>query len=511
MSVSDPALPVSIPDLVPSPTKDEVEVGRSSGKNKSASRKSGLKPRKVKHWANSIISRTGKHGGKAKKRAPTPPLRQSADAEEDSSESEDWDIEPNFDEDNTVTIVSNSDSTATQATIGTHFSSWQPRQLTRVDSEPKIDLDALLDIPNGFGPRGAQRGFGAHRRALHSANGPGQSHRRTESAPELVPFEFRNSALGTTSTMADVFEEEEPEDDTIMHSPVKSQAEAEEEVEEPKIQLVEGESSHNGSAINWNFDDGLGIKHGHRAQQAVEPPLSPLQVPLSVPEHPVSRHSLDVSPVEVVEDYEEPRTSSLTHSSDSTVTPQLDAVQPKEHHSVMNLSLPLPQQTLMTPGSITSSFSSPGFGSSEASFDTPRLGTSTSSMTDYQALPSPHFGEPGPEVRVSSDVPSLSSSRSTMTSAMQSAFPLPESRRASERSSSLCSAPSELDQRRRKRSSIASLSRLINGSSFGAEKSKLSIEQRPQSEHMEPTRELKKKHRRLSKLKFWKPKDGTQT
>jgi hypothetical protein len=306
--------------------------------------------------------------------------------------------------------------------------------------------------------------------------------------------------------MADVFEEEEPEDDTIIPSPVKSKAETEVIGEEPKIQVVEGESSQNGSAINWNFDDGLCIKHGHRAREETLAPLSPLQVPLSVPEQPVARHSLEVSPVEVVEDYEEPRTSSLTHSSDSTVTPQLGAVEPKEHHPVMSMSLPLPQQTLMTPGSITSSFSSPGF-DSEASFD--RLGTSTSSMTDYQALPSPHFGEPGPEVRVSSDVPSLSSSRSTMTSAMQNAFPMLESRRPSERSSSMCSAPSELDQRRRKRSSIASLSRLINGSSFG-EKSKLSIEQRPQSEHMESTRELKKKHKRLSKLMFWKPKDGPQ-
>jgi hypothetical protein len=178
----------------------------------------------------------------------------------------------------------------------------------------------------------------------------------------------------------------------------------------------------------------------------------------------------------------------------------------------MNMSLPLPQQNLMTPDTFTTSFSSPDFRSSQTSFDTPRLGTASSSLTDYRAMSSPHFGEPGPELRVSvDDVPSLTSSRSTMTSAMHNTFPIGSTRRPSDRSASLCSAPSDLDQRRRKRSSIASLSRLINSSSFG-EKSKLSIEQRPQSEHSEPTKEPKKKHKRLSKLmQFWKSKDSTKT
>jgi hypothetical protein len=215
--------------------------------------------------------------------------------------------------------------------------------------------------------------------------------------------------------------------------------------------------------------------------------------------------------VEIVEDFEEPRTSSVTHSSDSTVTPQLSADDTKEKHTVMNLSLPLAQQNLMTPDTFTSSFPSPDFRSSQVSLDTPRLGTAASSMTDYQAMPSPRFGEPGPELRVSvDDVPSLTSSRSTMTSAMQSAFPLPSPRQPGDRSSSLCSTPSDVESRRRKRSSIASLSRLMNTGSFG-ERSKLSIETRPQSEYgiKEATqKESKKKHKRLSKLmQFWKTKE----
>jgi hypothetical protein len=490
---------------------EDSETLEPPEKVKSSSRKANRKPRKVKSWANSIISRKGKHGGKSKRRAPTPPPETAADSD-DTTDSEDIDFEANFDVDNTVTIVSPTETQTPEPKIETDIASWKPREFKRVDSDtmsPVIDLDAALgpfNTPQGSAPRGQQRGFAAHRRAMHSASGLVQNHRRTESAPELVPFELRNSAVGTTSTMADVFEEEEPEEDSsVSKSPASIKEEAEEEIEDPKIQLVEADDK-NRSTINWDFDDGLKIQRGDKARKDESEPLSPRQNLQSLSSGNSSKQSFDVSPVEVVEDYEEPRTSSLTHSSDSTVTPQVTGDDSKEHQPVMNLSLPLPQQSLMTPDTYSSSFPSPDYRSSQASFDTPRLGTSASSATDY-AMPSPRFGEPGPELRVSvDDVPSLTSSRSTMTSAMQNTFPVMIPRRAGERSTSLCSAPSDIEQRRRKRSSIASLSRLINSSSFG-EKSKLSIEQRPHSEYLEPSKEAKKKHKRLSKLMFWKPKD----
>jgi hypothetical protein len=498
--------------------KEDIECASGTEKSKTASRKSRRKPRKVKSWANSII-RKGKHG-KSKARAPTPPGA-SADVDDTSESDEDLDFEANFDVDNTVTIVSASEAANAEAKSDNGFASWTPRALKRVDSDtmsPVIDLDAALgpfNTPHGSSPRIGQRGFAAHRRALHSAGMPLQNHRRTESAPELVPFELRPAVMGTTSTMADVFEEDEPEEDISTSkepvSPAKVKPEIGEDTEEPMIQVVEGESSQNGATINWHFDDGLKIKRGDKSNQdKYSDPLSPLQVPSPTPEVATSVQSLEASPVEVVEDYEEPRTSSLTHSSDSTITPQLPAEQPKGAQPVMSVPLPLSQQSVMTPDTFTSSFSSPDFRSSQASFDTPRLGTAASSMTDYRALPSPHFGEPGPELRVSTDdVPSLTSSRSTMTSAMQSAFPIMTPRRPSDRSTSLCSVSSDLETRRRKRSSIASLSRLINGSSYG-ERSKLSIEQRPHSEYLEPAREAKKKHKGLSKLKFWKTKESSQ-
>jgi hypothetical protein len=502
-SASDPALSRFIETSQTSPVADENESVEEEDKAKSSSRKSGLKPRKVKSWANSIIPRKGKQSKKSKRRASTPPPESAPDAE-DTDTSEDIDFSPNFDDDNSVTIVSPLADVTPRPKVNTDYASWQPRQLQRVDSDvmsPIIDMDAALgpfNTPTGNAPRNQQRGFGAHRRAMHSANGPAPSHRRTESAPELVPFEFRPSAVASTSPMADVFEEEEPEDDPSALKETPKAVEPE-PIEEPKVQAVETDIVQDGPAINWNFKNGLGLKRieipsGVESDEPVSPRATT---------QPSENEARDSSTVEVVEDYEEPRTSSLTHSSDSTVTPQATVDEMKEHQPSMAVPLPLSQQSLMTPDTVTSSFSSPDYRSSQASFDTPRVGTAASSINDYPNMPSPRFGEPGPELRISTDdVPSLTSSRSTMTSAMQNAFALATPRRPGDRSASLCSAPSEIESRRRKRSSIASLSRLIN-SSYG-EKSKLSIEQRPQSEYLEPAKEQNKNNKRLSKLKFWK-------
>jgi hypothetical protein len=512
-SRSDPSLSRSAEVSLPSPAVDDEMSAEEAEKSKSSSRKISHKPRKVKSWANSIIPRKGKHSKKSKKKSAAAPTELSPDLD-DTDASEDMDFEPNFDEDTTVTIVSPTDSTTPLPKIDTDYASWQPRQLKRVDSDimsPIIDLDAALgpfNTPNGSSPRSQQRGFSAHRRAMHSASGLVVNHRRTESAPELVPFEMRSSAVASASPMADVFEEEEPEDDAAAvrkDSQPESVSEEALEAEEPKIQVVEADGKLEGSAINWNFNDGLGIDRKENNREVVsEEPLSPRAIPQSV----IDGHtSPEAEPVEVVEDHEEPRTSSLTHSSESTVTPQLSADDSKEHQPAMNMALPLPQQSLMTPDTFTSSFSSPDYRSSQVSFDTPRVGTATSSMT----MPSPRFGEPGPELRISTDdVPSLTSSRSTMTSGMQAnPYALPSPRRLGDRSASLCSDPTDLEIRRRKRSSIASLSRLINSASYG-EKSKLSIEQRPQSEYLEQPKD-KKKNKRLSKLMFWKTKDSSSS
>ena len=507
-SISDPALSKSFESPPTSPKVEDASVDDNE-KPKAASRKASRKPRKVKSWANSIIPGKAKRSKKSKVRLATPPAGSVSDAE-DSDVSDELDFEPNFDEDTTVTIVSPTEGSVPEPKVDNSYSSWQPRQLKRVDSDimsPIIDLDAALgpfNTPgNGGSPRNQQRGFAAHRR-MQSASALTPNHRRTESAPELVPFQHRSSMANNVSPMADVFEEEEPEEDPTPQRRDSKPASMVEEAEEPKVSVVEADGKQEGSGINWNFNDGLGINRSVEAGElASSEPLSPRAVPMDTSSDAGLQQSPEPSSVEVVEDHEEPRTSSLTHSSDSTVTAQPPADESKEQSPVMNLSLPLPQQSLMTPDTVTSSFPSPDYRSSQVSFETPRVGTAASSMTDYPVMPSPRFGEPGPELRISvDDVPSLTSSRSTMTSALHSAFPLASPRRPGDRTASLCSDPSEADSRRRKRSSIASLSRLINSSSYG-ERSKLSIEQRPQSEHLEPAKD-KKKANRLSKLKFWK-------
>jgi hypothetical protein len=450
-------------------------------------------------------------------------------------EFEDMDFGANFDVDNTVTIVSAPVGEIETPKLDTNIASWKPREFKRQNSDamsPVIDLDAALgpfNTPTGPNGRGNGRGFSNARRTMHSAGGILQHHRRTESAPELVPFELRATAIALTSPMADVFEEEEEEEedeDADMAEITTPSGEialedAEDELEELGIgiQVVDTDDFNNGSAINWNFDDGLRIKQESRTiPQASVEDIAPTDVSSSPEETPVPLEHTDssrtIGMVEVVEDYEEPRTSSITRSSDSTITPTISGEEAKETRQLVNLPIPLAQHALMTPDTFTNStFSSPDFRSSQNSFDTQRLGTASSSITDYRSMNPAHFGEPGPELRVSvDDVPSLTSSRSTMTSALHNTFPLMSTRNPSERTGSVCSIPSDISERRRKRSSIASLSRLIQGSSFG-ERSKLSIEHRPQSAHLETTTKdpKVKKHKRLSKMmQFFKSKDSVR-
>ena len=513
-SASDPAMPLFDSPL-PSPSS-EVYGSEVDAKL----RKASSTPRKVKTWANSIISKKAKAQGKIKNRPPTPPPASPPPADDDDDPA--MELTTNFDVENTVTIVTPTSPMEPNSNADAGFPSWRPQQLKRQNSDsmsPVIDLDAALgpfNTPNGASPRIQQRNFAAHRRAMHSA-GLVVHHRRTESAPELIAFEQRTGSVGSASAMDDVFEEEEEDEQALpakAGSAVVVPEEITEECEEPElsigVKVVEAEGRPASSGMNWNFNNGLGISADAPPSQqdfADEVSCAPTHSSSAVAcEEPSPS---DSNPVQVVGDDEEPRTSSLTRSSDSTVTPTMDR-DVKDAQPVMNLSIPLPQPPLMTPDTLTaSSISSPDFRSSQASFDIPRLGTAASSLTDYRAMPSPYFGEPGPELRVSvDDVPSLTSSRSTTTSALQNAFPLVRPRRLGDRSSSLSSMAGEASSPRRKRSSIASLSRLINSSSLG-EKSKLNIEQRPQSAHMKPTKDTKsKKHKRLSKLmQFWKPKD----
>jgi len=212
-----------------------------------------------------------------------------------------------------------------------------------------------------------------------------------------------------------------------------------------------------------------------------------------------NRSSGAVGSIEVVEHHEDVRASK---SSDDTVTPTTEE---KERPMAMSLRSPImsPPAQVMTPDTLSDMSTSPFFNPSQVSLDAPRLGTGTSSLNDYRPF---SLGEPGPEVRFSvDDVPSLTSSRSTMTSPVHQPSVRPfSSGRAPSVYSTRSTATANME---RKRGSIASLSRLVTGG-FG-ERSKLFIESRPASQHtMEEDKSRKGRRHRLSKLiQFWKGRE----
>jgi hypothetical protein len=172
---------------------------------------------------------------------------------------------------------------------------------------------------------------------------------------------------------------------------------------------------------------------------------------------------------------------------------------------------------MMTPETYqTSTFSSSSPGRPR-SFDTPRLGTSASSFNDNRTVSSSTTGEQPPDVRISvDDVPSLTSSRSTMFSTAHANnshrdFSGASSGYVGQRNSSGASStldPNMVAEQRRKRSSIQSLSQLM-GTSFGP-KSKASEEFRPQTASAATTSSTikPKKEHRLKKLMFWRSKQS---
>lgn len=509
---------VSEPSLLPSPP---VSPSSAQGSDQSSMldeivpadcSKSSRTPRKVKSWAHSLISRKSKSNGNLKAKQtrelePTPPTSGHSNHATIVSPTAtvfhfqqpvpvETAFEPNFDIDETVTIVTDAPATAAPQ--------WKHRDSSESDSMcPVIDLDAALGPYNtpalGANNRTNVRGPPRVRRSMHSLNGfsSSQNHRRSESAPELVPFELRNAKVAPAAGMPDVFEEEDEEEQAIdMASSPALDGETDDDLaDEPAVEEC---AAMVGAPLGIIVDSQEGDFTPDRLSRSSTLRLS---MPMALPLRNTS--PAQSSPIEVVEDFEEPRASSLTRDSDSTITPPLIAQDDKNAQPIISLSLPQPQHTVMTPDTLSgSSFSSNGYNNSQVSLSSPRLNTATSSSTDPKSFP---FGEPGP-VRMSvDDVPSLSSSRSTMTTPPTSQFVNANPFNPPGRSASVYSLSSLEERRNYKRASVASLSRLMGG--FG-EKSKLSIESRPQSQHIMSTTPKVKKANRLSKLIFWKKSNG---
>jgi hypothetical protein len=389
------------------------------------------------------------------------------------------------------------------------------------DAAQLVDLDDAMSLQTP--PLSA-----SYRKQLHSAtrsnNAPiSYMHRRTESAPVMMPFDFSRSGT-PQSSMADVFEEEE-EDEQLSPRTVRphtSHGMARDETAGIGISIVDADSL----ALNFGADD---VSHPRRNEREPERPStsygpmsmsSRLSTPLnerrgsSIMEETIMEEASPVEAqtagIEIVADYEEPRAPSLTKSSDSSDTPTLLASQ---REGMFYPDTAPPMMTPETYQTSTFSTSSPG---RPRSFDTPRLGTSASSFTDNRTVSSSTTGEQPPDVRVSvDDVPSLTSSRSTMFSTAHANnshrdFSGASSGYVGLRNSS--GASSTLDsttvaEQRRKRSSIQSLSQLM-GNSFGP-KTKGSEEFRPQTASAATISTVKpKKEHRLKKLMFWRSKQS---
>lgn len=507
------------PESEQSPATDTPmpSLEQPSSRRSSISRKPSKKQKKVRSWAGSILGRKSRQRSKKQKlsrRSPTPPLRTFAPMEEPE----------------TFDFNQSELAAPVRPQLNTDFTTWKPRKLSPHEESmsPIIDLDAALgpfNTPSSFGEDwdSSQRP-GTRKRAMHSAaglagfTGPGMHyHRRAESAPEFENPRFGLHRLGSSSTMAmeDVFEEDEDEDeeweDTKASSDKESSIKASEDEDGETglgidIKVVDSEGMDATKQMDFDEDSfhrgvkrkGSGSSDGDRR---IMSSTKSVHSAVSFVDEPIEEE--ESSPVEIADDSLPPRPDSRAQSSDSTATPPFRPNSGKDVSpgDVQSFSLQLPYPTPTSPRSTTqSSLPSPR---SPFSYDAQRISTAPSSVTDENAFQSLLLGEPGPELRMSvDDVPSLTSSNSTMTreSMVYPGAGNPQFRDG-QRSASLSSATAT-----RKRSSMASLSRLI--SSSHGEKSKLSIESRAPSTSEGEKKEKTSKGKRISRMmQFWKPKE----
>lgn len=500
--------------------EDDTKFAHKEGRR--ASRKD-----RVKGWAGSILPlRSSKKRSKVHAlRPPTPPASISvADEEEEGNERGDFmENEP----------ASNPPVFTVTASPPTGVPN-MPRHKTHEEgSYPMIDLDAALgpfNTPLPHNPEwdAAQRAAGniAHKRRLHSAQGmkgfvgPGMHyHRRAESAPDLPPFDTGRTGIsrfGSNPTMADVFEEEEEDDGEGKRNHTRPNicvpetawaSESEGELTPPATQSTAdsmgdhavGEPSS--APVSRRSSQGTGttdrvvLAHAVRTERS----RTSLHEEVIAEDSPsIIFRSASTFPGPSVE---QPRSGS---SSPRLAPPGQRELAAIEVHAGAPLgnSLAMPVSPYSTSHG-SSSYPSPR---SPMSVDAQRISTAASSINEENSFHSLLMGEPGPEVRLSGDydIPSLTSSNSTMT--RESAPPLPNAR---------MSQPNLRDQRPmsvssaafgRRRSSLVSLSRLI--SSAHGERSKLSMEVTMDNE-AEDKRRIRPKGSKTSRLsrmmQFWKP------
>ncbi|KAI9166993.1 hypothetical protein HJFPF1_03112 [Paramyrothecium foliicola] len=479
---------------------DGTDDGHSKAKAKKQKKKNKKTKSKSKGWTGSILPRKSKSQkcyNDVADRPPTPPAP-ALSLEDDEDKTEASSLHSPVATTPTVTITAS--ATPPRDSEGT-------KRRVEEGTLSMIDLDAALGpfntpLPHNPEWEAAQRAAGnVGKRRLHSAqglkgfSGPGMHyHRRAESAPDLPPFDAGRSALhrfGSSSTMADVFEEDEEDDESAAAAKTKRVAYHDESDDQSDGDVTPPAALHKEFIID-NQDTPLAVRRQASSlsdkDQSSTPSIRGERSRTSLQERTIAEEPASLARVSLSHGNAEPADHSmvpLAKQDSSSADSGLVHCNPA--------SIPISPYSM----SHASSFPSPR---SPISIDAQRISTAPSSIADETNFQSLLMGEPGPEVRLSVDydIPSLTSSNSTMTrdSAYTPNLRMPRPALRDQRPVSVSSAFG------RRRSSLASLSRLI--SSSHGERSKLSMEV-PMDDDTERTKSKTSRTKRLSKLmQFWK-------
>ncbi|EEP79705.1 predicted protein [Uncinocarpus reesii 1704] len=517
-----------------------------------SNRKQSKKQKKMRSWAG-ILTRKGKKRGNKRppsRRAPTPP---PVLTRTNSAMSSLYGVD--FDSDNTIVIRTPTDPNAPRRSLPAALkddtleldTSWKPQSFYDQGREldmfsPVIDLDAALG-PFNTPEMGSDRpvsGFSAATRRMYSGGRRGEFvgpemryHRRAESAPEMPPFDRSGLGLGRHSTAAmlnpDVFDEKEEDEflaetnkprqveETPSHPMLSHMPSTKTEktfVKHCSTSTIKFETSRNNAGLGIQIVD---IADEFLSSNATTPQTIDSCPSTTVAGTPCTPHwdisgiprnsKLDVSPRDTVEHLDTDPWSGQPDNSTNPTSPPSPLYHERCPSGPFGISQDISKAPLpLQPGVPITDSATPSPAPSMTSFDPPRLAT-PSSVTDRQATNSVYSGEPGSECFHNSveDVPSLTSSASTMTGTIPRLSSGLHSKAAGDRCSSFSALnrPRPSSSHTTKRSSLVSLSRLVGVAS--AEKSKLSYE------HKAPTDEVekkKKKGNRISRLMhFWKSKE----
>ncbi|EAS30267.3 uncharacterized protein CIMG_05746 [Coccidioides immitis RS] len=506
-----------------------------------SSRKQNKKQKKMRSWAGILTRKAKKRGTKRppSRKAPTPPPMLTRT---NSAMSSLYGVD--FDEDNTIVIRTPTDPNAPRRSLPAALTedtlsldtSWKPQsfydQARDLDMfSPVIDLDAALGPFNTpeMGPERPVSGFSAATKRMYSGGRRGEFvgpemryHRRAESAPVMQPFDRTGLGLSRYSTAAmlnpDVFDEKE-EDEFLAENNNPQQADTPTQSKSPQESVADtaDPSVKHDSASTIKYEaskntSGLGIQIVDIADELLSSNATTPQTVDSCPSTTVAgtpcTPDWDVSGL--------PRSSQMDVSPKKTVEIEQSSnpSSPPVAHHEKHLSTSLDSSNTISstpqkfqPGKTITDAACPSPDPSTTSFDPPRLGT-PSSITDRQTFNSVYSGEPGSECFHNSveDVPSLTSSASTMTGTLPRLSAGFYAKGTGDRSSSFSALhrPRPSSSHTTKRSSLVSLSKLVGVAS--AERSKLSYEQKAPSDDAD--KKKKKRGNRISRLMhFWKSKE----